>query len=198
MKNILLALLLSSMIAGCYPDQITEADEFDIVVTTYDEELFQPNQYKTYAMPDSVLYQNDDHSTYHKFNGTILSSIKTNMTNYGYTRVDPNTTDPDILILPEVITTENYAAGGCWDCWWWYDPWYPGWGYYPPAYVYSYRTGSIIISMVTFTPTLPADADATSAWTGLVNGLLRDELTKSNIEEFIDQAYSQSPYLQTQ
>ncbi|UXP31359.1 DUF4136 domain-containing protein [Reichenbachiella agarivorans] len=194
-----LLLLILLLVSGCYPDEINSTEELDLVMTSYDETTIEAHNFKTYAMPDSVLHNDSNNDSEHKFDAAILNRIIKNMTSYGYTRINPHTTRPDVVILPEVITTENYQAGGCWDCWFWYDPWYPGWGwgYYPPSYVYSYSTGTILIAMVNQNDVDDQNEDSKAVWIGAVNGLLRNSLSQSRVEELIDQAFLQSPYLQT-
>ena len=85
----------------------------------------------------------------------------------------------------------------------WYDWWYGGywgwgWGwYYPPYYtVSSYTTGSLI--MVISDPNEETPINRSPAvWVGIGNGLLTGAYDIDRATDAVDQAFAQSPYLQT-
>ena len=112
------------------------------------------------------------------------------MTAYGWTRVeDPD--QADLILLPAAWT--NTTVVYWYDYWCWYYYYYCGWGwYYPPVSVSSYTTGTLVMTMV-------VDGDEyvepTRVWTGAINGLLSGVQSGSRINNGIDQAFTQSPYL---
>ncbi|RJE75019.1 DUF4136 domain-containing protein [Reichenbachiella sp. MSK19-1] len=200
MKNLILILIaISGLLYGCYYDDVTTADQLDVVATSYNLEAIESGNFITYSIPDSILHHDANNDSDHQFDQIILDEIKQNLDDYGYTEVNPSLTTPDLIVLPEVLTNEQYEWGGCWDCWYWWDPWYPGWGwgYYPPTpgYVYSYETGSIIITIIDQNAIQEQDENSKALWVSVINGVLRQNLTKARINELIDQAFVQSPYL---
>ena len=135
----------------------------------------------------------------HGFDAAILANIKSNLDDLGWTEVDEHTTQPDIMVSVAVTTSTNvsWVAGGGW-----YDyfyGWWGGWGwYYPPVYYpYSYQTGTLLIGMLN---TDGADGDTETVamvWIAGINGVLRSTASANaaRINELIDQAFLQSPYL---
>ncbi|MCV9386163.1 DUF4136 domain-containing protein [Reichenbachiella ulvae] len=196
-------LSLLGLLASCYPNEITTTDELDVVATFYDTESLDSHQYKTYIMPDSVLHNDPDDESDHQFDQLILNTIDDNMEALGFQKLSAGSVNVDLIILPEVAITNNQGIGGCWDCWWWWDPWYPGWGWgyyppYPPSFVYSYQTGSVIISMVDQQSVLNQDENSKAVWTCIINGLLRSSITGAEIQNYINQGFDQSSYLSVQ
>ena len=195
------------ILISCYSDYGLDVKDFDVVITFRDNEVnFQ--QYRTYAMPDSVVRMIDSSSTTEPnttFDQTILNEIKTQMTAAGYTRIEPDTNNlPDVIVLAGVTSSDYYAAGGGY--WWGWWGWYPGWGYYPGygggwypsyGYVYSYTTGTLLISMID-----PDRSDVNSktigvVWSGALNGVITgsESDTRVRIIDGIDKMFQQSSYL---
>lgn len=199
--NLLLA--LCAAMAGCYPNDITSADELDVVATFYDQEALESHEYLTYIMPDSVLHNDPNGDSNREFDQLILNTIDNNMEAYGFQKLSAGSSNVDLIILPEVAIVNNVGVGGCWDCWYWWDPWYPGWGWgyyppYPPSYTYSYQTGSVIISIVDQQSILDQNIDSKAVWTCIINGLLRSNITGAEIQGYINQGFDQSAYLNIQ
>jgi hypothetical protein len=202
------------ILASCYRDYGLGLQDFDTVLTLFDKEANFGN-FSTYAIPDSILHlipegESDDLSR--DFDSRILSDVVRNMTAFGYTRVDPPfTTPPDVVVL--VSATKSDWQGytyypGWYDYWGWY-PWYPGWGWgtgwggYYPGYVgtYTFSTASILIEMMDANKIDPDNPDRIrGVWGAGLNGLADDTAvsTGSRITSAINQAFAQSPYLQTQ
>lgn len=195
--------LIALIVSSCYPTDLVSDEELDIVATFYDIELIASQDFSTYVIPDSVLHQDSDGTSNHSFDDLILTTIKDNLESYGYQEISTTSMQtPDLVVLPEVITQSNYEIGGCWDCWGWWDPWYPGWGWgyyppYPPGYVYSYKTGTILISLLDQSQVSNQNEEANAVWVAFINGLLRSDITGADIQAHIQQAFDQSPYLQT-
>jgi len=144
-----------ALLTGCYPETPDSIDEYDLVYTNY-APAFDFKAEGTYALPDSVvkitgnLAEGDSPEMVNPIYGDqILNRIRNNMADYGWTEVAEGD-DPDVLVLPSVITSTTVSV---WypSYWGWYYPWYGGWyypGYYPPS-VSSYSTGSLIVQMST-------------------------------------------------
>ncbi|AWW32050.1 DUF4136 domain-containing protein [Echinicola strongylocentroti] len=196
---------LAGLSWGCLPSGPDYVEDMDIVYTTYQEDYdFQSKS--TYSMPDQIVTDvkvDDGDTTYvymdAKFANPILSEIEQNMESYGWTRVGVEET-ADMLLMPAGTSTTNYYY------YWWYDWWwggyYPGWWgwYYPPYYpVSSYTTGSLILVL-----TDPSAAEtnpinkSNAAWLSVSNGILTYYNDIERVTDAIDQAFDQSPYLQTQ
>jgi hypothetical protein len=179
---------------SCYPgDELTYSDT-DIVATFYDEEADFSN-YDTYIMSDTVytfddesqsLIPNDDISPTNK--ATILNGIENNLEDIGFNSTS-NPTDADVVIAV-IATSSTWVGGGCYSGYWSY--WYPYYGWCYPVY-YTYDTGTIIIAMIDRT----VIDDKPGLWIAAINGLLDDTSAglESRINNNIDQAFDQSPYL---
>ena len=115
------------------------------------------------------------------------------MSALGWTRVAENG-DVELLSATWTTTTIYYYGGGYW-CW--YNPYYCGGGwYYPYPVATSYTSGTLVMTMVD--PNMEsADGRVRAIWTGAINGLLSDVYSSSRVENGVNQAFKQSPYLKT-
>ena len=189
------ALLLSIILASCYPKGVEYYEETDMVLTNYDDE-FDFKSKSTYAMPDSIIKVtgNIDEGEMPEFikepyNSNILKQIANNMETMGWTRVDDPEQADVVLLAAAWKNTTVYYWNGYW-CWWY--PYYCGWGYYPNLYA-SYTTGTLVMSII-------VDGDEyvepEVVWTGALNGLLSGSYNANRIKNSIDQAFIQSPYME--
>jgi predicted small lipoprotein YifL len=205
-KNLLFALVLYAM-AGCYPKGPESYSDLDLTITDYNPDYSFATQ-KKYFMPDTVSFSSntkDDELTDAEAQ-KILNEVETNLTERGYERLDAADIDnADFVISVSVVTLKNTGVG-----WTPYPPLYPGWGwgggYYPPYwgayYSYSYTTGSIIIEW--YDPqesSVPSDKGDLQPidWVAALNGLVSQTSNDntSRIEAGINQAFIQSPYIQS-
>jgi hypothetical protein len=211
MRLIYLLLVSTSIIYGCYPGGPEYTSDYSLVLTDYDKDFNFTNK-KTYFMPDTINFETNDKTISDEvvrgFEKIILDQIELNMAARGYEREDSTAAEaPDLFIGVDVFAIDNsgvaWVPGGGW--WGGYYP--PGWGwgwggwYYPPYYPvgYSYETGTVLINM--------ADPDATDnpedkvkiVWFGALDGLLSSSTSsnESRVIQGIDQAFDQSPYLQS-
>ncbi|MBL7845668.1 MAG: DUF4136 domain-containing protein [Cyclobacteriaceae bacterium] len=195
MKKLLFAALPALLLWGCYPAGPEYYEDLDVVITSY-EENFDFVSKGTYAMPDkivkisgTIIDGEDPEFVKEPFNTQILNKIEQNMTALGWEKV-ANPEDADITLLPASWTnTTIYYWYDYW-CWYYY---YCGWGWgYPSAS--SYTTGTLVMTLV-------ADGDdfiePTRVWTGAINGLLSGAYDINRVNNGIDQAFAQSPYLKT-
>lgn len=191
-KTISIMILFSALAVGlysCYPgDEITYSDT-DIIATFYDKEADFATK-TTYAMPDTI-YRLDEEGNPIVDPGAndqnIINKIKDELEGYGFTEDIPANAD---VIVFAVVTTTSWVSGGCYYDWYsWYYPYY-GWCY--PVY-YTYDTGTLLIAMVE----KDTVEERNGLWVAAINGLLGDSNagTLDRINDGIQQAFSQSPYL---
>lgn len=193
MKKIAIyTLFLAIVLASCKPDGAKYYDETDIVLTNYDDE-FKFEGKKTYAMPDSIVAVtgNLEDGEVPEFmrepmNTDIINQIELNLNAMGWERV----TDPeqaDLVLFPAAwkSTTIYYW----YNYWCWYYPYYCGWGFYPAT---AYTTGTVVMTMIIDGEEY---AEPHSVWTATLNGLLSGSYNASRVKRNIDQAFTQSPYL---
>ncbi|NOY50690.1 MAG: DUF4136 domain-containing protein [Chlorobi bacterium] len=202
-----------TMLQGCYPNDGLTAEQTDLVVSTYNDSV-DFNTLSTYFMADTVYVLGDgDNKEAVKNPEVILDNIASNMAAAGYSRItEEGQGKPDVVVLAGAVKSTTVNVG------WWY-PWYPGWGwggypgwgwggwggYYPPGYYppyptySSYTTGTIVWDM-----TNPDDYDVIDGdtlarvyWTAGVQGVLNGGNTSTRIKRGIDQAFAQSPQINT-
>jgi len=182
------------ILQSCYPgDELTYSDT-DIVATFYDKNADFSN-YDTYIMSDTIytfddesqsLIPNDDISLTNKT--TIFNGIESNLEDIGFNSTS-NPSDADVVIAV-IVTSSTWVGGGCYYGYWSY--WYPYYSWCYPVY-YTYDTGTIIIAMIDKSVT----EERPGLWIATINGLLGDANAElqSRINQNIDQAFTQSPYL---
>jgi len=207
------ALLLFS---SCYPGEVTSISEIDIVVTTHDDTVnFQ--SFTTYALADSVVHIDFEDNMADDLldrsnDALILARVRAGIEAMGYVEVANPTIQPDVVLLVGAIAAENtaYFSYGWWPYYGWYPGWGgccygPGWGWgYPSGGVgsVSYNVGTLVVTMLD--PDRPSDPTgevdlAPVLWLAAMNGILSgSSISLANrITGLIDQAYAQSPYLNT-
>lgn len=204
MKRILSKMMLTAVtgafLLGCYPAGPEYVDDLDVVYSTYDQ-AYDFQSKGTYSLPDKIVTDvkiDKGDTTYvymkDKYATPILQSIESNMTSLGWTKVDIDK-DPNVLVTPATMSTTTYYYSYWYN--WWYGGYYGGWGwYYPPYYsVSSYTTGSLIITMAD--PNLEnAINKSPTVWLAAANGLA-GSYDINRVLKGIDQAFTQSPYLNT-
>lgn len=191
-------------LVSCYPGTIEDEEELDTVTTLFDpEENFAQNQ--TYALADEIVHLCDGEvedpdciPISRAFDEEVLARVETEMDSLGYTRValDPEN-PPDVIVQVSALATENYAIVGSYcDWWYWYYPYYC---YYPPYWTtVEYEVGTVFVTMVD-PARIAADDRIPIVWLAAVNGVL--STSTDNLQRVltgIDQAFEQSPYLNTE
>ncbi|MGB5896498.1 MAG: DUF4136 domain-containing protein [Ignavibacteriaceae bacterium] len=197
-------LILSSFVFySCYPDYGLTTADYDTVITLYDKDANFKKP--TYAMPDSVVHlvaEGEEDKVDRSKDALILSTIQSNMTSLGYTKVDTTNPDPPaFVILVGVTVTDNYGQAyypgyGYWGGWGWWGG-YPGYGYPGGSVIYSYTTGSIFMSMID-PDKINADETYGAVWLARINGVVSSSTSinvSSRITQRINDAFNQSPYL---
>jgi hypothetical protein len=198
-------LILSASLLGCYPHGAEYVDELDIVYSNYDDQYDFAGK-NTYAIPDKIVKITGDiigpDTTFVREpqNTQILNQIKTNMSSLGWSEVSLDQ-NPHVHITvaawETTTTTVWYWYGYYWD--WWYGGYYPPyWGGYYPTYpvVTSYTTGTLLMIM-TDPNELSADDRSPIVWNSAINGLLQGSYNGARVTKAVDQAFAQSPYLNT-
>jgi len=221
MKKLFFKLIVIAGIAiamtACYPGGAEYTSDTDIILTNYNPD-FDFKSVQTYFLSDTINYILDDTTkpVDRQYDKDIIDALDRNLGARGYSRIaDTTGPEPDVMILVSAIKIKNYQVYGGYPYWgtgwgWgWYKStnyWgYPGygwgWGYpYYPTYVTSYETGTVIWDL--FDPDNIDDEDKIISveWTGAINGVLGSSVsnTKTRITDGIDQAFRQSPYIQSE
>ena len=209
MKRLLIILLtglFAQLVVSCYPEGADNVEDYDVAMTTYDKSA-DFSTFSTFSMPDSIVYFSNDKNTTvnHQFDDAILQVVRNNFVNLGYQEMaNPTETDkPNFVVMVSGFSNVNYGyfINNWYNNWnWYWTGWWPGWGYDPyypwaPISVYSYRTGSIVVEMVSTTPR--ADDKIPVLWTGIADGLLQGSTApiQSRVTKELNQCFNQSPYL---
>ncbi len=199
------------LLFGCYPDEDLSIDDLDLVVTQHDEGT-NFNNFRTYSLPDTVLKIVDGEGRVDlegQQDELILGLVRSNMESLGYVEeANPSTNPSDVVVLitaQEDDVFEDRIGNQFWFFWSWWSGWFGGWrftdewsGVSPFLPVSSkYNAGTIYIYML----------DANSGenlrvpivWRAVINGVIVGNTVdiSRRIQENIDQAFDQSPYLST-
>ncbi len=187
--SLLLILLgLGFLMQGCYPGDPLSPSQTDVVTTFYEKGTDFASKL-SYTLADSVVYIIGDGEFENNLDPRdqqILDRIESNMNDFGYTKAaDPSSADVAVAVA---VTSTTWISGGCYPYWGWWYP-YPGWCY---PYAYTWSTGSIIILMGE-----ENQNEASVVWFAGINGILEGSASSVNtrINNNIDQAFKQSPYL---
>jgi hypothetical protein len=161
--------------------------------------------YKTYYISDTIFrHGTPDSIWYDSDSKRLVDEVKSQMDARGYTFVPSNHLAPDLGLGLTAIKDLN--IGVIYPGWWW--GYWGGcyWGYcgYPPYYpwygggiVYSIPTGTIILDMIDL-KNASSEAKLTEIWGSVMSGGLGYTADDINLGvEAIDQAFTQSPYVQT-
>jgi hypothetical protein len=180
-----------------------------VVSTNYDEGInFQ--QYSTYSMstdtigfvsnqsPNDTILVQDSNTDYPR---PVLQKVQSNLNALGYTRVD-NNDNPDWRINVYVVNDFNLFQQVVYPSY--YYPSYYGYGYgygsyygYPYVNTYATNTGSLVLEILDLKNITP-DNKVKVIWSAYMGDVYSTiDLVKQS-QEAIDQAFTQSPYLQKQ
>jgi len=195
-KNLFYLLGIILLMVSCYPDDTMYYEDTDLVYTNYNE-TFDFESKGTYAMPDKIVKitgnltegQEPEYVS-EPYNTEILNRIESNMTALGWNKVeDPE--NADLTLFPAAWT--NTTVVYWYDYWCWYYYYYCGWGWYYPSYT-TYTTGTMVMGLIAAGEEY---VEPSNVWTGAINGLLSGTYDVSRMNKAIDQAFKQSPYLDT-
>jgi hypothetical protein len=112
------------------------------------------------------------------------------------------TANPDVILLPATMTTENVYYYYDPYYWGWYYPGYSsGWGWYYPGYYpstsyTSYTSGSFFLQM-TYPDGINISEQIPVLWTCVINGVAEgtNQEIVDRINNSVVTAFDQSPYL---
>lgn len=187
------------VLSGCYPQGPEYVEDLDVVLTNFEDE-YDFGSKSTYALPERIvkitgdITEGEDPEFIPDATAAlILNQIESNMNDLGWQKVDIED-DPDVLITPAAWETTTIVY--YYDYWyWWYGGYYPWWGYYP-SYATSYSTGTLLMRMID-PDVVGANGNPVVQWIGAANGILTSAYNGTRINNAIDRAFDQSPYLQT-
>lgn len=189
------------LLSGCYPKGPEYTSDYSLVVTDYAPE-FDFGTQMTYYMPDTVYLEtnveNPDAERIREFQELILETLEANMATRDYQRIDTaGAQKPDMVLSVSALAINNsgvsWVPSPCWSWWCWY---YPGW--YPVGY--SYSTGTVIIQMGRTDGVVNFEDDEVNlVWFAALDGLMSSNVNnnRAGVENGINQAFEQSPYLKS-
>lgn len=207
MKKILLISAVIMMAAACHKEPYGNDDGEYLVYTTPGKDVdFSP--FKTYYLADSLLViGSGDKPQYSQSDNAmeLIERVRNNMENYGYVYTSDRD-DADLGIqMTFVVKTERFVKYYSNPYWWLDYPgyWLPGfWGnwcgfYYPYPISYTYSTNALMIDMVNLDSPQGKDEKLEVVWSSYIGGPAGYSLSSDidRIEDSIDQAFVQSPYL---
>jgi hypothetical protein len=195
-KSVFYLIGIIFLMVSCYPGEIDSYDELDLVYTNYDD-TYDFASKGTYAMPDKIVKVTgnlaegqEPEFVQEPYNTEILAMIKGQMSDLGWTEVADKET-ADMVLLPAVWS--NTTVVYWYDYWCWYYYYYCGWGWYYPTYT-TYTQGTMVMTLI---PNGEASIEPVNVWVAALNGLVSGTYNVSRISNGIDQAFEQSPYLNT-
>jgi hypothetical protein len=187
-KKILYSLPVLALVvlSSCYTDYGLDTDNYDVVVTLYDNTYNFQNKTK-YFLADSLVIGNSIDATY---KNAVLNTLNTNMAAAGWTKV-ADIQQADVVLSAGASSTTTYVNNGG-GCWWDYYGYY--WCYPDYSYDYTYTTGTIFILMNDRAASTSGSNDKPE-WFSALNGLADQGNAAGRITAGINQAFTQSPYL---
>jgi hypothetical protein len=208
----LLGLAASTVLStACHPDEPTSAAELDVVATAHDDTVnFAAIQ--TYVMPDSVVEIVPAESVAtalpfdHTYDQLILDGVASHMAAIGYTRLPTYDAGnpPNAVVTVRGVAVRNtdiYVSYPWWGYWGWYGwpcCYGPGWGVgYPIVTGVQYDVGTIVVDMWDARRADDTAMRIPAIWVAALRGLLVGSAVDApaRINQAIDRAFSQSPYL---
>ncbi len=197
---------MSVLLSSCFTDYGLDTTNYDLVVTNYNSD-YNFGAVTKFAFVDSVVHYGTDPIT-HDYDAQIKQKVLSQITALGWQRVYDSTANITVMLGTTSSTTVVYGSSSWWD----YYSWYPGWTYYPiygpgwswyypyyPSgyeYAYTYSTGSLIINMSDLSK--GSNNQLPVQWIAVMNGLMNATDVSTRINNSIDQAFTQSPYLKGQ
>ena len=199
--------LLSLAFAGC-SDNVSSTVVTGTSVITYRDPAADFGAYRTYAITNKLaVYQEVVGIPVYTFvpAPAIFAAINANMAARGYVMVaviDPENPplvppDADLALNPVVLQVARSAAYPC-DWWSWWS--YPAYGCTASWDWVSYTVGTLFIPLADLkNPPPPGSAPSFKViWSGVAHAILDTSSSDSALAvKAVNQAFIQSPYLQT-
>ena len=207
-SNYWLLFICCVSLAACRKVPDTGKLSVSFVVQTSKEPTANFSSYKTYYISDTIALRTTDPNDTLWTDADakrLVDAVKSNMGARGYTFVGDPHAGLDLGL--GLTAVKDLNLGVIYPGWWW--GYWGGcyWGYcgYPPYYpwygggiVYSVPTGTLILDMIDL-KNAGTDGKLTVPWGSVMSGGLG--YTNDDIDlgvQAIDQAFTQSPYLQAQ
>jgi len=202
---------MAALSTACHPGEPTNVAELDVVATAHDDTVNFAS-IGTFVMPESVVAIVPPESVLtalpfnHAYDQLFLDGVAAHLAALGYTRLptfDP-ANPPDVAVLIKGIAVRNtdvYVSYPWWGYWGWYGwpcCYGPGWGVgYPVVTATQYDVGSIVVDMWDLRRADPTAQQVPAIWTAVLRGLLEGSSVDApaRIDQAINRAFSQSPYL---
>lgn len=201
-KHILVALLAISSLAGCAPDPDSLRLTDEMVVSTYFDTGAEFSEYLTYATStDTIGYvsntnPNDTilvYRTSFQYPRKVIDAVRKGMNDLGYNRVAVDA-NPDVgmniyvvenlNLFQQVVYPPGYYGG-------YYG--YYGYYYYPYVQTYAYNTATLVVEMVDLKNR--SGNQVKVIWTAYMGDVVSSADYELKSAEAIEQAFIQSPYL---
>jgi hypothetical protein len=191
-------------LVSCTTDYDLQVKDYDTALTLYSKSA-DFTSYKYFLMPDTIVHiypegGTDDISR--KYDEIVKQNVVSNFESRGYVRIADTTQHHADFVVALTAYSSTYV--GYYYDWWYYYGWYPyygygpGYGYYPPGgAIYSYTTGTLVVSMIDPGTVDTAAKKITPVWFGHVTGLVGDTYqgTQTRIINGLNGLFTQSPYL---
>jgi uncharacterized protein DUF4136 len=202
----LIALVLLAAATSCYPDQITSTTQLASVTTLVDSQTTLRTAH-TFALPDTIIHSKQPGGVSvitHAGDAEIIAQIRAGLVAFGWQEItDVAARRPDVVVLTAVLEQTN--TGVAYSDWWANWGWWPGWpvGYGPDwawaspgnAIAFTYQTGTLLITMLDIQHGNMSTRRVPLLWAAGVSGVLTASSFNGALTG-IDQAFSQSPYLE--
>ena len=208
MKRLLILSSLALLAIACHKEPYSQDEDGEYLVYTSPAKNVTFADFRTFDIADSVLVIGQKDKPFYSQSDNALALIqayRTNMEKLGYIYLPSNPAAELGIQLTYIERTERYVQYYD-DPYWWLD--YPGywpagyWGsnwtgwYYPYPVVYSYTTNALITDMVDLTAG-EENGKLKIIWSCYIGGPASYSINYDvkRMQESIDQAFVQSPYL---
>ena len=197
--SVLHIILLIALFACSDEYDIDDTSDLDVTITDYDTAFDYSNLCK-YYIDETINYDEGDNTdeVSEDIATEMFAHTQSNLDAKNYLRV--NTQAEADIVVEYYVTSSNYVAVSDWyyqgDYWWWgYNG---GWYIYSPVYstYYMYTAGSLVTTM-TSRALVDSEENPSPYWYSMLNGVVEnnEESNKIRVENSLDQAFNQSPYL---
>ena len=209
MKRLLFISTLVILAVACQKEPYSQDNDGEYLVYTAPAKDVNFEDYRYFDIVDSVLVVGQTDKPYYSQSNNALALIqafRTNMRNRNFIALPDNEADQLGIQLTYVEKTERYVQYYD-DPYWWLD--YPGywpagyWGnwtgwYYPYPVTYTYTTNALIAEIVDLTSG-EEDGKLKIVWSCYIGGPASYSINYDvkRMEQAIDQAFAQSPYIQS-
>jgi hypothetical protein len=187
--------LLFTLACTKYPNETDRLLEDLAIITQYDTKI-DFNDYQTFAIANNIVKITDRDTTYLTDANAqaILNQISTNMKARGFVEVVvPQIPDFGIQVL---YFQNTYVYAYYYDYWGYYPYWYYYYPYYP-VYYSSYTVGLADIELIDMKVVNAASQQLYIRWNAYIRGLMTGSHTLTDMLNSVDQAFIQTPQLQT-